>query len=257
MSTHRSHRIDRFTAERLLRGEPAGPDRLAELLAAAAAPAEYGVQAGEEAAVAAFREAHLIPALQQRKQSMIKTALLKFVTLKVAATLGATAVGSAALVAGTGHLPEYLGFGVPSARPTATHDAGKAPAAGGRLPGVSPSASPSPSTPSPSLAGLCRAYQAGAGGNRGKALDNPAFTRLITVAGGKDKVEAYCADRLKSAGKGPSTRPNDAPKDHPNGASKDHPNGASKDHPNGATKDDPNGASKGRPTDAPPTRSGH
>ncbi|MFD0731556.1 hypothetical protein [Planotetraspora mira] len=239
MSTHRSHRIDRFTAERLLRGETAGPDQLAKLLAAAAAPAERGELAGEEAAVAAFREAHLVPALQPRKRSMIKTALLKFVTLKVAAAaLSATAVGGVALAAGTGHLPESLGGPAPSVRPTATHDTGKAPTAGDKHPSASSSSSssssPSPS-PSPSLVGLCRAYQAGAGDNPGKALDNPAFTHLITVAGGKDKVAAYCADRLKTrAGKAPASHPTGAPKTHPTGAPKIHPTGAPKTHPTGA-----------------------
>ncbi|GAA4595902.1 hypothetical protein GCM10023194_66620 [Planotetraspora phitsanulokensis] len=234
MSTHRSPRIDRLTAERLLRGETAGPDQLAELLAAAAAP--RGELSGEEAAVAAFREAHLVPALQQRKQSMIKTALLKFVTLKVAAAaLSATAVGGVALATGTGHLPESLGGPVPSARPTATHDIGKAHVAGDDptnvFPSPSPSLSRSPSasrSPSPSLVGLCRAYQAGAGDNPGKALENPAFTHLITVAGGRDKVAAYCADRLKTRGKAPASRPTGGPKDHPNGKPEDHPSGPPK-----------------------------
>jgi hypothetical protein len=238
MSTHRSHRIGRFTAERLLRGETAGPDQLAKLLAAAAAPAERGELAGEEAAVAAFREAHLVPALQPRKRSMIKTALLKFVTLKVAAAaLSATAVGGVALAAGTGHLPEPLGGPAPSVRPTATHDTGKAPTAGDKHPSASPSPSPSSSSspsssPSPSLVGLCRAYQAGAGDNPGKALDNPAFTHLITVAGGKDKVAAYCADRLETrAGKAPASHPTGAPKTHPTGAPKTHPTGAPSTRP--------------------------
>jgi hypothetical protein len=70
--------------------------------------------------------------------------------------------------------------------------------------------------PSPSLAGLCNVYRAGVGDNSGKALDNPAFTHLITVAGGKDKVAAYCAALLK-------TQPGEGQvSSHPSGASATH-----------------------------------
>lgn len=50
-------RLDREPAERMLRGEPVVPPRLAELLAAASS--EFGVEepTGEDAAVTAFREA--------------------------------------------------------------------------------------------------------------------------------------------------------------------------------------------------------
>ena len=36
------------------------------------------------------------------------------------------------------------------------------------------------------MIGLCRAYEAGRGKTSGKALDNPAFTSLITAAGRRD-----------------------------------------------------------------------
>jgi hypothetical protein len=231
MSTHRSNRIDRFTAERLLRGETAGPDQLAKLLAAAAAPAERGELAGEEAAVAAFREARLIPALQPRRRSMIKTAL----AIKVAAAaLSATTVGGVALAAGTGHLPESLGGAAPTARPTATHDTGKASATRDKHPNASPS---------PSLIGLCHAYRAGAGDNSGKALDNPAFTHLITVAGGKDKVAAYCADLLKThAGKAPGSHPTGKPTTQPTTKPTTHPTTKPTTHPTTKPTTHPTGA---------------
>jgi hypothetical protein len=44
-------------------------------------------------------------------------------------------------------------------------------------------------TPSPSLHGLCVAFQAGA---MDHAATNPAFTALQTAAGGADNVAAYC-----------------------------------------------------------------
>jgi hypothetical protein len=39
-------------------------------------------------------------------------------------------------------------------------------------------------------------YDAGNKAERGKALDNPAFTVLVTAAGGRDRVDAYCTALL-------------------------------------------------------------
>src|SRR6185312_16369620 len=61
--------------------------------------------------------------------------------------------------------------------------------------------------PSPSLVGLCHAYTAGNKSEHGKALDNPAFTILITTAGGKDKVDGYCQALLASSASGTDTAP--------------------------------------------------
>jgi hypothetical protein len=229
MSIRRSPRISPFSAQRLLRGEGTGPDRLTELLAAAAAPASREELGGEEAAVTAFREAHLAPAHQQRRQSMIKTALAKLLTLKVAAAaLTVTAAGGVALAAGTGNLPHSLGGGTPTAQPTPSHDGG--------TPHTSKAAAAHDhsASPSPSLVGLCHAYKAGAGDNPGKALDNPAFTHLITVAGGKDKVAAYCTALLKAhPGKAGGSHPTGAPATHPTGAPSTHPTGGPSSHPTG------------------------
>jgi hypothetical protein len=231
MSIHRPRRIGRSTAQRLLRGQTAGPTQLAELLVTVAAPAERAELTGEEAAVSAFREAHLVPALQQGRTSVIKTALAKLLTIKVAAAaLTATAAGGVALAAGTGHLPGSAGGAAPTDRPTATHDTrthhtGKASTARDGHHSASPS---------PSLVGLCHAYQAGAGDNPGKALDNPAFTHLITVAGGKDKVAAYCTDLIKThPGKARASHPAGAPT-HPATTRPAHPAGAPTTHPTGA-----------------------
>src|SRR5260370_22068765 len=98
MSTRRPYRITRAVAEQILGGNPvdqrAGPDDLVRLLAAAAAPAAppLGSKAtGEEAAVAAFLNPHLGPAVQPRRDLMIKTALAKVLTVKIAAVALAAA----------------------------------------------------------------------------------------------------------------------------------------------------------------------
>lgn len=49
----------------------------------------------------------------------------------------------------------------------------------------------------------CRAYEQVK--DRGKALDSRAWQRLVTAAGGKDKVAAYCSEQLAGATATPST----------------------------------------------------
>lgn len=77
-----------------------------------------------------------------------------------------------------------------------------------RLPGPVPSAVPgasAPGTPAPGgsegrpprardTEAHCRAYASVRG--RGRALDSRAWQRLVTAAGGEDKVEAFCAAQL-------------------------------------------------------------
>ena len=217
MSTyHRTGAIDRRTAERLLdrarAGRPAGGDPLVDLLALAAAPAGRDELAGESAALAAFRAARPVPADRPRRRSMIKTTLAKVLTLKAAAVLAATAAGGVALAASTGALPNPLNGTTQSAPGVVGHVGGRSSVAPSRGAG-------SAATPSPSLLGLCHAYVAGAGSEHGKVLENPAFGALITTAGGKDKVDAFCADLLASAGPGgeSTNHPTDGPTGHPTG----------------------------------------
>src|SRR6266571_2213219 len=191
MSTHQPRRIDRDTAEHLLAGVPAVRHRVGPLgayLAAAAAPGQPQELAGGPQAMAAFQAAHLQPAAQQRRTSMIKTWVAKLLTVKAAALLAATAAGGMALAATTGALPNPLADTLSPApatgRPTTT------PSHPGGRPSVMPSAS---------LLGLCHAYTAGAGADHGKALTDPAFTDLITAAGGTAEVTTFCATILASA----------------------------------------------------------
>ncbi|MFB9307556.1 hypothetical protein, partial [Kibdelosporangium philippinense] len=251
MSAHRSRRIDRRTAEHLLRGEPdreqaAGSDALSGLLAAASAPAHEAELAGEQAALAAFRAAHLAPVTQLRRRSMlIKTALAKLLTVKVAATaVTAVAAGGVAVAAVTGNLPTQRGDS-PTVPPMGAVSSMTGPAtptpsivssqasdaadknATGKNPTDNNAADKTTSgsgAPSPSLVGLCQAYTAGAGAEQGKALDNPAFTVLITTAGGKDKVPAYCTDLLANQ-PGQSATSAGKPTTHPTGPGAAHPTG--------------------------------
>ncbi|WP_435218227.1 hypothetical protein [Streptomyces sp. bgisy034] len=51
----------------------------------------------------------------------------------------------------------------------------------------------------------CRAYEQVE--DNGKALDATAWQRLVTAAGGADKVAAYCAEQLAAAKNGPTGKP--------------------------------------------------
>jgi hypothetical protein len=153
-------RIGPDEAERILRdaagGPRAGQDPLTAFLAAAAGPPADHELAGEEAAVAAFREARQgrqaeparehgqgrrpapTPAPARRRRPIVARVL----TVKTAVALGlaATAAGGVALAAGTGALPGPIG----GERP-ASHQASPRPAAPHRL--TTPPSAPLPGGP--------------------------------------------------------------------------------------------------------------
>jgi hypothetical protein len=219
MSTDRSRRIDRPTAEHLLRGAPApGHDRLSDLLAAAAAPARDRELAGEQVAVAAFRDARLATAPQRRRPRMLKIALANLLSVKIAGAAALTA-GGIALAAAAGTLPGQ--HREEPTTPVNTDVVGTTSVTG---PATSKAQEKKPDdnpSPSPSLSGLCQAYTAGAGSEHGKAHDNPAFSALVTAAGGADQVPAFCADLLADQ-PGKSGHPQDKPGHAPDRPT--HPN---------------------------------
>lgn len=235
------HRLNRNAAEQLFRGEsasqPAGPlahhDALASLLAAAAAPAREHELDGEAEAVMAFRRALVRPAPRPRRPLMSATKLL--VAKAVLAVVGVSG-GGVALAAATGHLPSNL-TGTPAAASSAA-SASAMPSANGN-----PASHPA-SSPSPSLRGLCQAYTAHVGSNPGKALDNPAFSALITAAGGKDKVAAFCVSLR-------ATPPGNRPTSHPHGKPSSLPTSANTTHPTGKPTAVPTDHRTGKPTAAP------
>lgn len=282
MSKHQPPRINRRTAARVLRGVPViMPDALADLLAAAAAPPRDGELVGEQQATAAFLDAaHRLTVLEPRSPSMLKSTLAKLLTVKIAAAAAAVCtVGGVATAAVTGH----LALPAHSSPTTASVSSHAASASGHARTSASHAASSAhQASPSPSLAGLCHAYQAGAGSEHGKALQNPAFTSLITAAGGKTKVDAYCAALVKAThslsssthGAGSPTtgtapgnsafghqastdHPTGAPETHPTGPPTTHPTGAPTTHPTGAPTTHPTGAPKSHPTGAPATHTQH
>jgi hypothetical protein len=226
-------RIDRRSAEHLLAVGPMGirdgHRPLSALLTAAAVPARPDELASEQIIVAAFRTACLSPAPLSGRLTMFKTTLAKVLTVKALAIVAATGTaGGVALAASNGTLPNPLkesGSGLSAAHPSASksHNPGDDAKAS-----KDPKASKGPDAskaPSPSLVGLCHAYSAGNKDEHGKALENPAFTVLITTAGGKDKVDSFCQALLASAAPDKGNAQSSAKPDNP------HPTGGPAEHP--------------------------
>ena len=227
------YHLDQGTAERLLNGDPVGAEHrsLATVLTAAAASGRPTELRGRSAALAAFRAAADLPSTQPEEPSKLRSALVRMLTVKTALlTALAVGTGGVALAAGT----------VVFSRPPSNHAEAQQPASPSPAP-PSPAASPTPVTPSPpptttapttppprspqatqptvvtgstppSLVVLCRAYlaeviRAATSGHDGDTslsagIDSPVFDVLITAAGGRAAVVAFCTVVL-------STAPND------------------------------------------------
>ena len=186
--------LDEGTAERMLGGRldpadaPPAYVRAAMILEAIAAPPSSDELADEAAAVAslaAVARSSPHPAARRRP-----TVLTKLLSAKIAAAAAAAAlsVGGVAAAA-TGNLPD-------PAQRVAHQMVDSVPAPDDHANEAS-SADHSPTGPDASgaaKAGLCRAWQAGQGGEHGKKNDSTAFQALATAAGGSDKVADYCKD---------------------------------------------------------------
>lgn len=173
---------------------------------------------------------------------MLKTVIANMAAAKVAlsAAAAAAATGGIAIAAATGNLPSTAqgpDHANQAAHPAASSVSVAAPEASESDEASSPAneSEGASATPSPSLSGLCKAYQAGATDNPGKALQNPAFSVLVAAAGGADQatVTKFCNDRVgPAASHGPGAHPTGAPEAHPNATN--HPTGAPTGHPTGA-----------------------
>ncbi|MER5942208.1 hypothetical protein ABT121_33440 [Streptomyces sp. NPDC001928] len=159
---------------------------------------------GEQRAVAAFRAARDAgthrartrrrddwrPREQRRLALSLKTTLSVFLA---SLTLG----GAAFAAIGTS------GFSDDSAedkgRPTPASSASDPSSASG-----ADSAKPGHPATAQDTEAKCRAYDQVK--DSGKALDSTSWQRLVTAAGGADKVAAYCAEQLAAAKNGPTKK---------------------------------------------------
>ena len=275
----RKSALSRAELDDLLDGRSTSDAPLGALIKAAAAPGAAHEIGALPAALAAFDASPVgyHPHVSRKKKTMIGSALANVLAAKVlAASAAAAAVGGVALAAATGHLsslPSHPG-GTPSASqaqhsnastnaPSGLHSTTPPVTRGSGQSSTHPSASPSPS-----LYGLCQAWVSGAG-TAGHAASNPAFTALITAAGGADAVDSYCAGVLAAprpsdgssetgtpptAAPGNPTHPTGPPSSHGNST---HPTGPPSTHPGGAPSTHPTGAPSTHPTGAPNTHPGN
>jgi len=201
MTDHGPEGLRDAAAERLLEAVAArrlrADDELSRLLLAASAPGQPDELRGLGEALAAFRAA--VPTGQAgRHAAPRRGALRRFMTVKIAAIVGAAALGGVALASGVGVLTNPL---APSPSGLPSLATSESPLGTGEHPTARPTPDPNPShsvapLPSTGLPGLCHAYDRDPEKESGKALDNPAYAALISAAGGREQVEAFCADLL-------------------------------------------------------------
>ena len=140
---------------------------------------------------------------------MLKNAAAKVMAAKLLTVSGVAlaATGGIAAAASTGHLPNPLPHSehasdvavaavASHAKPTATATESATESETESQSSSAPTATPS-ATPSPSLRGLCQSWLSRPHVH-GKADTNPAFTFLVTTAGGTDSVNGYCTTLLAS-----------------------------------------------------------
>jgi hypothetical protein len=202
---------DQDTLERLLDGRldaasaPSGYGGLARLLVATSAPAAPEELAGERQALATFAavmRSHP-PTLSPWRTAVPR----KVLTMKAAAAalVAVLSIGGVAAAA-TGLLPDQASpvanqAAATTAADAAAHGLGKAAAANlgrsanaGSADGQGRESAVGPDATGAARAGLCRAWEAGQGGDHGRRMDSVAFQALMDAAGGADKVAAYCED---------------------------------------------------------------
>jgi len=213
--------LNPVTAEQLLDGTADTPPALANLLARAAAPGQASELTGEAAALAAFqaagRSAAYAPA---RPGTPVRSRPARRRWLvAVAAAVFTFASAGVAVAAATGIIPNPLG--PDTSTPTSSDDTSSrgAPPPGNR--GSHP-AGPTAPPPDAAVDGLCRAYLAQAANGRKEELNNPRFEALVQLAGGADKVAAYCTARLAEPTPGSTTEPTPGPT---HGRPDNHPTG--------------------------------
>jgi hypothetical protein len=204
--------------EQVLDGKAPSEGALGGLIASARAPETRAELPGLAAALTAFREVSAAsPSNAPRSTSMIKNLAAKVLAAKlltVAGLAAAAATGGIAAAASTGHLPNPLPHSshasdVAIAAVNASHGQPTSTATDTASPSASDSSEPTSShpaaSPSPSLRGLCQAWLSRPH-EHGKADTNPAFSYLVSTAGGVDSVDAYCTSLLAS----PSATPSDS-----------------------------------------------
>jgi hypothetical protein len=198
--------LDRLLDGRLDPGSvSAGYGGLARLLAAAAAPAAPEELAGEQLTMATLAAVmRSTPTTLSPRRTAVPR---KVFTMKAAAAalVAVLSVGGIAAAA-TGLLPGQASpvadrAPASTAVDAAAHGLGEAAVANlggtahaGSTDGQGQESAVGPDATGAARAGLCRAWQAGQGGDHGRRMDSVAFQALVTAAGGANNIARYCED---------------------------------------------------------------
>lgn len=233
MTTRQGLTLSQAQAEEILTGRASGPLQLAEIITAARGPADSNELAGEAAAMIRFQAARLeptiavVPPARRRLSERVLAAKLGVVAALAAAATGGVALAATAHTQTNPPVRPAASANVPVAEPTpaATRLAPRSETAKSASHAATTSTTPPPS-PSRSVPvshppvaaaslwvrSLCTAYRARALSIARLGIDNPVFAALVTAAGGKTKVAAYCDALLRA-----DPHPTSAPKSYPLG----------------------------------------
>jgi len=236
MSSYRSIRVDRATAERLLAGRRVPPDAaaVATLLRAATAPTHLAELAREGMAMTAFRCA----AMEYTRRPTLRTAVAKVLTVKAAVVLAVVGSAGAVVAATGGALP---GPWTPTDPPETTRPAG--PSTPPPVPTTEPADAGKPAKPAKTDAGKPAEPDPSkpAEPDPGKPTEpdpgRPAEPGAGTPPEPLEPCQAHCADEPPDE---PENMPNprstqsngpETPDSHARGA--EHPAGADAPSPGG------------------------
>lgn len=215
--------LDEETVERLLDGDlppsqvPPGYARVAALLAATTAEPTPEELAGQWKALAELRAVSRTRRAGIHSRRAARPPRRRWAGPAAAALVGALVTGGVAAAA-TGNLPGPVrnvaqrildtaggvGPGTPTmSAPASTSRAstpGSVPAGKSTRPtgatGPGPATTGAAAAPNPNPKGLCQAYLASEGAEQGKKLEATAFQDLAKLAGGAEKIPAYCQQVL-------------------------------------------------------------
>ena len=273
MRTRSARRIGRTEADRLVAGNPPGPDHrgLGVLLDAATAPPSVEELAGETAAVARYVAAFRATAAEPSARDRVRVPRsAKMIAVKVAAGVAVLAAGGTAVAAETGNLPAgvqhfFSALGVPAPdggpQPTAT-GAGPASSRGSSAPTPAPSRGGATTSPAETTAlDLCRAWD-DTRETPGKPMPAASRRVLAAAAGGEKRIDGFCASLLATSasattgppGSGTSTGSGSTGSTGNNGnGNGENGNGNGEGNGNG----NGNGHGKGHPSPSPTQRNSH
>lgn len=179
------------------------------LLNAANAPASPRELAGEHAAVDAFHRARLVTlsstprSLEMNSTRSARTGLKAAIAAAGAVGLLSTGVAFAA----SGHAPWSGAHAGAASTHAVDHSHPTHPTHPAESDDPSDGSSQSTGPDEHAFPGLCRAYMSGNKTEHGQALASPAFTALVTAAGGIDNVTTFCGGMTTGPESGHPTHP--------------------------------------------------